>query len=57
MTHDNVIRLVYRLGRIHVVGEPGSGKSTLAVQLGVSVYDLDNVAYEGGARWPAPVRR
>jgi adenylate kinase family enzyme len=51
--HGDVIRMAYRPARIHIVGGPGSGKSTLAAllgrHLGVSVYDLDTVAYEGGA--------
>ena len=39
--------------RVHIVGGMGSGKTTLANRLGrrldVPVYDLDLVAYEGGA--------
>jgi len=39
--------------RIHILGGPGSGKTTLAVRLGghlgAPVYDLDSVAYAGGA--------
>lgn len=39
--------------RIHIIGGPGSGKTTLANQLvarlGAPVYDLDIVAFEGGA--------
>ena len=39
--------------RIHIVGGPGSGKTMLATRLGellhVPVFDLDAIAYEGGA--------
>jgi len=48
--------------RLHIVGGPGSGKTTLARRLGhllqVPVYDLDTIAYQGGAG-PArdPARR
>jgi hypothetical protein len=39
--------------RVHIVGGPGSGKTTLAARLGgllrVPVFDLDTIAYEGGA--------
>ena len=39
--------------RIHIIGGPGSGKTTLAARIGpllnVPVYDLDVIAYEGGA--------
>jgi adenylate kinase family enzyme len=38
---------------MHIVGGPGSGKTTLATRLGafldVPVFDLDAIAYEGGA--------
>jgi len=49
--------------RICIVGGPGSGKTTLAVRLGqrlgVAVYDLDAIAYEGGAgpKRELPLRR
>jgi hypothetical protein len=39
--------------RIHVVGGPGSGKTTvsrqLAIRLGAPTFDLDEIAYLGGA--------
>lgn len=39
--------------RIHIVGGPGSGKTTLAKQLAgllvVGAYELDSIAYTGGA--------
>lgn len=39
--------------RVHIVGGPGSGKTTLARRIGALVqapaYDLDEVAYDGGA--------
>ena len=39
--------------RIHIVGGPASGKTTLArrmaARLGAPCFDLDEVAYEGGA--------
>lgn len=39
--------------RIHIVGGPGSGKSTLAREIAANLdapcFDLDEVAYEGGA--------
>ncbi len=39
--------------KVHIIGGAGSGKSTLArrlsVELGAPAYDLDCIAYEGGA--------
>jgi len=39
--------------RVHVIGGPGSGKTTLArrlsARLGAEAFDLDEVAYVGGA--------
>jgi hypothetical protein len=39
--------------QVHIVGGPGSGKTTLATRLGgllhLPVFDLDAIAYEGGA--------
>jgi adenylate kinase family enzyme len=41
------------LRRVHILGGPGSGKTTLACRLAahldIPLYDLDAVAYEGGA--------
>jgi len=60
---DSRPRLSGGLGsRLHIVGGPGSGKTTLARRLAhllqVPVYDLDTIAYQGGAG-PArdPARR
>ncbi|HEY8292076.1 MAG TPA: hypothetical protein VIG44_06295 [Thermomicrobiales bacterium] len=45
--------------RIHIVGGAGSGKTTLARRLAahrsVPIYDLDQVAYEGGAGAKRPL--
>ncbi|HEY3058471.1 MAG TPA: shikimate kinase [Chloroflexota bacterium] len=45
--------------RVHVIGGPGSGKTTLARQLAqrldAPVFDLDEVAYAGGAGMPRPL--
>lgn len=46
-------QMVSAARRIHIIGGAGAGKTTLARQiaarLGVSAYDLDEIAYEGGA--------
>ncbi|MGI8857755.1 MAG: hypothetical protein ACR2JW_18625 [Thermomicrobiales bacterium] len=45
--------------RIHIIGGSGSGKTTLARRLAahrsVPIYDLDQVAYEGGAGAKRPL--
>jgi len=45
--------------RVHVIGGPGSGKSTLArrlaQQLRAPVFDLDEIAYAGGAGAKRPL--